>query len=402
MTTTAHGPDPLHTGTIRTVEPGAHAAPHGAAPNALQSALRSVDGLGVNLYAAVLAGGSGTRFWPASTARVPKQFLPLTGTSPMIRVSVDRLLPIVPAERIAVVTAASTRDDVIALLPELPPENVIGEPRGRNTAAACALAAQWAARHAAARRTDAVLVTTPSDHLIEPAAEIRSVLLAAAARAATGPRLLTLGLRPTFAATGYGWIRLGPHVATVEGRDVHRVDRFVEKPDRARAEEFLASGGHLWNLGLFAWRPQVFLDALAAHLPDTAQALEGADTPERLAEAFERIPSISVDHAVLEKHDTVECLPCTFAWDDLGSFTAAARHLPADAAGNTSIGPLLAVESRGCVAWAPEGGMTALLGVEDLIVVHAHGVTMVAPKARAEEVRKLVDALGPAGLARFR
>ncbi|MCE9635133.1 MAG: NTP transferase domain-containing protein [Planctomycetes bacterium] len=374
----------------------------GAATKPLQLPRRAVDGPGVNLYAAVLAGGSGTRFWPASTARVPKQFLPLTGRSAMIRVSVDRLLPIVPAERIAIVTSAATRDAVIRLLPEVPPENVLGEPRGRNTAAACALAARWAVRHAAARGTDPVLVTTPSDHLVEPLDELRDVLLSAAERAAGGPRLLTLGLRPTFAATGYGWIRLGRHVASVGGRDVHRVDRFVEKPDRARAEQFLASGGHLWNLGLFAWQPQVFLDALASHLPETAAALADADTPELLAAAYETIPSISVDHAVLEKHDVVECLPCSFRWDDLGSFAAAARHLPADAAGNTSIGPLLAVESKGCVAWAPEGGMTALLGVEDLIVVHAHGVTMVAPKARAEEVRKLVDALAPAGLERFR
>jgi mannose-1-phosphate guanylyltransferase len=316
----------------------------------------------------------------------------------MLRVSVDRVLPMVAPERVCVVTSAATRDDVVALLPDLPPENVLAEPRGRNTAAACALAARWAA----AKSRDAVLVTTPSDHLAEPASALREALQAAAARAADGTRLMTLGLRPTFAATGYGWIRLGGEVATSEGRGVHRVERFVEKPDRARAEEFLASGSYLWNLGLFAWRASAFLDALARHLPETATALAAADTPARLIDAYDRIPSISVDHAVLERHDDVECVPCSFAWDDLGSFAAVARHLAPDAAGNASIGPLLALDARGCVTYAEAGKMTALLGVEDLIVVHAHGVTLVAPKARAEEVRRLADALGSAGLERYR
>jgi mannose-1-phosphate guanylyltransferase len=352
----------------------------------------------VDLFAAVLAGGSGTRFWPASTVRVPKQFLRLTGRAPMLREAVERLLPMVPAERIAVVTAAATRDDVLRVLPELPAANVLGEPRGRNTAAACALAARWAAE----RSRDAVLVVTPSDHLTEPAEAFRAALTTAAERAAGGPRLLTLGLRPAYAATGYGWIQLGPKAEDRPGGAVHSVVRFVEKPDRARAEAFLAGGEHLWNLGVFAWRPQVFLDALAAHLPVTAQALAGASSPAALAAAYDAIPSISVDHAVLEKHGTVECVPCSFAWDDLGSFAAVARHLAADAAGNASIGPLLALESKGCLAWADDGRMTALLGVDDLIVVHANGVTLVLPKSRAEEVRKLVDALGPAGLERFR
>lgn len=352
----------------------------------------------MKLHAAILAGGSGTRFWPASTARVPKQFLPLTGRDPMLRVSVDRLLPLVPAERICVVTAESTRDDVVALLPDLPASNVLCEPRARNTAAACTLAARWAA----AKGDDAVLVTTPSDHLAEPASALRDALAAAASRAFETSRLLTLGLRPTFAATGYGWIQLGPEVARVGAHAVHQVEHFVEKPDRERAEAYLAGGRHLWNLGLFAWRPAAFLGALARHLPETAAALAEVGGPWDLRAAYDRIPSISVDHAVLEKHDAVEVLPCTFTWDDLGSFAAAARHLPQDSAANTAIGPLLALESHGCMTYAEPGKMTAILGVDDLIVVHAHGVTLVAPKSRAEDVKKLVDALGPADLARYR
>ncbi|MCG3135298.1 MAG: Mannose-1-phosphate guanylyltransferase RfbM [Planctomycetes bacterium] len=362
----------------------------------------------MNLHAAILAGGSGTRFWPASTARVPKQFLPLSGGLPMLRESFERLAPIVPPERICVVTARATENDVRALLPELPAPNVLGEPAARNTAAACTLAALWAKR----LDPDATLVTVPSDHLTQPAEALRAAVSAAAERADAAGTLVTLGLRPTHAATGFGWIKLGGERASVGGHAVHVVDRFVEKPDRKRAEQFLAGGGHLWNLGMFAWRAAAFLADVERHLPETWRKLAavaprmGVPGGDRaLADAYASIPSISVDHGVMEKAAAagrVECLPCDFTWDDMGSFAACGRHVPKDAQGNAAVGTLLALESGGNITWADDGHMTALLGVNDLIVVHAHGVTLVAPRARAEEVKKLVDALGPAGLERFR
>lgn len=351
----------------------------------------------MNLHAAILAGGSGTRFWPASTVRVPKQFLPLTGGAPMLREAADRLLPLVGPERLAVVTAESTADDVRRLLPELPAANLLAEPCGRNTAAACALAARWAHR----RDPDAVVVTTPSDHFVSPAEDLRAALAAAATRAAATGRLLTLGLRPTRAATGYGWIRLGAREETIGGFAIHRVEQFVEKPDRARAEAFFAGGAHLWNLGMFAWRADAFLSALLLHLPETAGALADA-ADGALGEAYARIASVSVDHGVLERHDGVEVIPTAFVWDDLGSFAAVARHIEPDAGGNHASGASLAVGARGCVTWAEPGALVALLGVENLIVVHANGVTLVAPRDRAEEVRRVVGELGPAGLAEFR
>jgi mannose-1-phosphate guanylyltransferase len=177
------------------------------------------------------------------------------------------------------------------------------------------------------------------------------------------------------------------------------VAQFVEKPDRARAERHLAEGGHLWNLGMFAWRAEAFLAELTRCLPDIAA--KSALALDSIARAYDGMPSISVDHGVLERATVVDCLPCSFAWDDVGSFAALARHLPKDAAGNVAVGPLLAIDAKGCIAWADADRMTALLGVEDLIVVHAHGATLVAHRSRAEDVRKIADSLGPAGLDRF-
>ncbi len=352
-----------------------------------------------HIFAALLAGGSGKRFWPASIRDLPKQMLPLTGAVPLVRASLDRLDGLVATNQRLVVTAERHVQPVRDLLADMPGAEVLGEPRARNTAAACALAARWAVE----RDPDAVLVTLPADHHIEPESALRAALGAAADRAASARTLVTLGLEPTRPATGFGWIRLGERQATLADHVAHTVDRFTEKPDLDAAERMLAEGSYRWNLGMFAWRADVFLEELALHAPNVSGPLLGVDlqsAPE-LAAAFDAVQSISVDHAVLEHSKRVDCVPCAFEWDDLGSFAALARHLPRDEHGNTAVGRLLALESTGCVAWADDQRLTALLGVEDLLVVHANGVTMVAPRDRAEEVRNLVDALGPAGLEDF-
>ncbi len=358
----------------------------------------------MRLFAAVLAGGSGTRFWPASTRDVPKQMLPLGGGAPLLREAVDRLAGLVPPERTVIVTAARSAAATAALLPELGAQHVVGEPRARNTAAACAVAAHWVR----ARDPEGVLVVLPADHVVRPAEELRAALAAAAARAATSDRLLTLGLRPAFAATGYGWIETGDETARPDGRPVVRVVRFTEKPDRERAEAFLAGGRHLWNLGMFAWRADAFLDELAHRLSGVAgpcapltEAFRAGDAGPALVAAFDACEAISVDHGVLEHSERVECLPCSFTWDDLGSFPALLRHLAADSSGNVAVGDLVSEESSGCIAWNADGGLTALLGVRDLVVVHAGGVTLVAPVARAEEIKRLVAETERRGLGRF-
>jgi mannose-1-phosphate guanylyltransferase len=349
----------------------------------------------LTLHIVILAGGSGTRFWPASTRDVPKQFLPLANGAPLLRATYERIAPLAPPERVAVVTSAATADAVRKLLPELPPANVIGEPVARNTAAACAVAARWAL----ARDANAVVVTVPADHLVSPAEDLRAKLAAAAAHAEAARSLVTLGLQPAHAATGFGWIRLAHELGRVGPHLVHRVADFIEKPDRRRAEAFFAAGGHLWNLGMFAWRADVFLAEVARHLPEVARRAELA--AESMERAYDGMPAISVDRGVLEHAADVDCLPCTFEWDDVGSFTAFARHLPHDEHGNAAVGPLVALDSKDCFAWAEDGRMTALLGVKDVIVVHSHGATLVVHRSRAEEVRRIVEHLGPAGLDRF-
>ena len=346
-------------------------------------------------FLVLLAGGSGTRFWPASTRDVPKQFLPLAGGGPLLRETYDRVAELVPPERVLVVASSRFVEAIRKLLPEIPAGNVIGEPAARNTAAACAVGARWAA----ARAKDAVVVTLPTDHVIAPPETLRAKLRAAAEHASAWGSLVTLGLKPTFAATGYGWLHMGPEVARTRGEVVHRVASFVEKPDRERAERYLAHGGYLWNLGMFAWRADAFLAELARHQPKIAERSDLALTS--IEKAYEDMPSISVDHGVLEHAASVHCLPCSFAWDDLGSCAALSRHLPKDAAGNCAVGTLVALDAKDCVTWAPDGSVTALLGVEDLIVVHTNGATLVAHRSRSEDVRKIVDELKARGLERF-
>jgi mannose-1-phosphate guanylyltransferase len=330
--------------------------------------------------------------------------LPLTGGAALLREAVLRLDGLVAPANTLVITAARHVAAVRELLPELPPQNIVGEPRARNTAAACALAT-WIVHD---RDPDATLAILPADHVIDPAESLRADLAAAALRAQDADVLLTLGLTPTRPATGYGWIRLGEAVAEPAGKAVHKVDRFLEKPDRETAEQLLVSRGHVWNLGMFVWRTSVFLRELATHLPQVATPFEGLgaklrgpDGQTALTEAFDGALGISVDYGVFERSACVECIPCQFKWDDLGSFAAVARHLPTDEHGNVGIGARIAEDAQDCIVWSGDDGLTALLGVRGLIVVHTESVTLVAPRERAEDIRDIVARLPGTALEKF-
>ncbi|MAE29704.1 MAG: sugar phosphate nucleotidyltransferase [Planctomycetota bacterium] len=355
-----------------------------------------------DLYAVLMAGGSGTRFWPASRRARPKQFLPIGGEQPMLTTTAHRLGDLVPTERLLVSTGIPYRAEVQRLLPELPEQNILAEPLARNTLP-CLV---WAAREIERRAPGSLQVTLAADHVIEPAEEFRDSLRAAAQAAGDGS-LVTLGIRPTRPATGYGYIEVGeqlsPHEARTDSAPVHPVHpvhivrRFVEKPDANLAAEFLASGNFLWNSGMFIWRTDAFLAAVERWCPELAPLadIDGTSSPSKIESAFAALPSLSVDVGLMERADNVLVLPVDYTWNDVGSWSALPGVSAADESGNFTSGgaQLISEQSTGCVVHGEEGELVALLGVEDLVVVRAGRTTLVCPRERAEEVRAIVAAL---------
>jgi len=247
---------------------------------------------------------------------------------------------------------------------------------------------------AASRDSNAVLLNLPADHVIRPAEEFRDTVRRALARADDAATLLTFGIRPTRPATGYGYIRENQEVAP----GIHRVASFVEKPDRATAAEYVATGQYRWNSGMFAWRADTFLGEVAAHLPDLASGLDRLrDDPDSLAEVFPRLPAISVDYGVMEKTDRAEVVAADFTWDDVGSFEALGRILDADDAGNRARGDLLALSAKNVIAVAPKGHLVAALGVRDIAVLVTEDATLVCRREDAQRVKEIVALLSDQG-----
>ncbi len=349
------------------------------------------------LYAVVLAGGQGTRFWPASRTARPKQFLPIGSGKPMLERTCARLEGLVPWERILVVSAAAQADLVRRVLRPLPRENLILEPEGRNTAPCVALASLVLDE----RDPDSVQAVLPADHVIEPETSLRRSLRLAAEEAASGAYLITLGVRPTHPATGYGYIELSAELARREGTPLYAVGRFVEKPDRARAQSFLATGRHLWNSGMFAWSTRTILQAYRVLQADLLEGLERGRARGTLGAEYAMLPSVPVDTAILERASNVRVFPIEYSWNDVGSWAALPEVVPADASGNfaavTGEARIVAEDSAGCVVFAEEREIIALLGVRDLVVVRAGDATLVCPRERAQDVRRIVERLRTEG-----
>jgi mannose-1-phosphate guanylyltransferase len=336
-----------------------------------------------HLYTVILAGGVGSRFWPVSTPARPKQLLPLASEQPLIRDTVERILPLVPAERLRILTGGHLAGPILAEMRELGEENLLLEPRAAGTAPVLA----WAAAELERRDPDAVMVSLHADHVITPPERFRELIAHAAALAVEHRRLFTIGAVPTRPETGYGYIRVGPGLPG----GGHEVARFVEKPDAATAQGYLDAGDFLWNTGLFVWRAADLLDEVQRVSPELRELVpllrEG-----RAAEFFERAPTISIDHAVLERSDRVGVVRATFDWDDVGAWDAVRRTRPMDAAGNVTLGPAYAVESRGCTVYADDGPVVAF-GVDDLVIVRTGGVTFVAHRDRTPDLKKLLAEL---------
>jgi mannose-1-phosphate guanylyltransferase len=343
-----------------------------------------------HLFAVIMAGGSGTRFWPASTRARPKQFLAVAGERPMISETVDRLAGLIDPERVLVVAGADQEGLVRECLPDLRRENILLEPIGRNTAACVALAAFEVRR----RDPQAVQVVLPADHVIRPAESFRRTIVAAAAEARRDARLVTLGIVPDHAATGYGYIEQGELLADHDGIGAYAVLRFVEKPDAERAAAFVASGRFRWNAGIFVWETSVILEAFRRHAPAIHAALDGPGDAATLARVYPTLPSLPVDEAIMECSDRCSVLPIDYTWNDVGSWPSLADVLAQDADGNHVGGGerLIVEDAQGCVVHG-DGGLTALIGVRDLVVVRSGRTTLVCPRSRAQEVRGIVARL---------
>ncbi|MBX7193554.1 MAG: NTP transferase domain-containing protein [Sandaracinaceae bacterium] len=344
-----------------------------------------------HLFAVVMAGGSGTRFWPLSRRLKPKQLLALAEPERTLLAStVERVAPLVPTERVLVVTGHHLAEGTRMALPSLPPINVLAEPIAKNTAPCVA----WAAYHALARDPDAVLAVLAADHFVIDGAAYLEVIRRAVTAAADGS-LVTVGIKPSRPETGYGYLEVGGEVGPGFS---HTVLRFVEKPDAVRAIEFVQSGRFLWNSGQFFFRADAIVRAFEQHMPELARAMGGVrHAPSRAEEmrvvdaAYAGAASISIDHGIMEKAERVRVIPGDFGWSDVGSWTTAWELAKKDDAGNA--GTAAFVDARGNFVHAPSGKVVAMLGVSDLVVVDTPDALLVMPRERAQDVRAIVDAL---------
>jgi mannose-1-phosphate guanylyltransferase len=357
----------------------------------------------VKIYPVVMAGGSGTRFWPLSRKNRPKQFLALAGDAPLLAATVDRLPPLARGRDTYVVCGPAHAAAARRMLPSLPAANFIVEPCARNTAPCVGLAAL----HVAARDTRGVIAMLPADHHIAKPKAFRDALGAAAALAAQGA-VATIGIHPSRPETGYGYLKLGPRLAA-RGRPkgsgpAHKVERFVEKPDVVTAARYLADGGYLWNSGIFVFRADVILDEIGRAMPVLGEQLDvigqSLGTPayaRTLKRVFPDCPSISIDYGVMEKSKRIAVVPAEFGWSDVGSFAALPDVRPTDHLGNVAEGDALVIDGRNDVVVAAGGRPVAVVGIDDVVVVDAGDAVLVCRRDRAQDVRKAVEELGRRG-----
>lgn len=343
-----------------------------------------------SVYALILAGGGGTRLWPASRRRRPKQLLTLGGSESLLAATFRRASKVLDREHTLVVTAADQAEAIRAELPDLPAENLIAEPAARNTGPAVGLGAAIVARRAG---KDARLAILPSDAFIADEAAFAQVLGKAFVHAAE--TIVTIGIKPTRPETGYGYLERGPLV-----RDgVYKVARFVEKPDLATAATYLASPNFLWNAGMFFFTAERFLAEARAHLPELGAILDDIHTssdPLRTAEQrYPAAPKISVDYGIMEKASGIRVVPGDFGWNDVGSWSALADIRTQDQAGNVIAGDVVARAVSGSVLVSEPGApLVGVVGVDNLVVVATKDAVLVVSKDRAQEVRAIVEALG--------
>ncbi|MDP1991831.1 MAG: mannose-1-phosphate guanylyltransferase [Syntrophales bacterium] len=355
------------------------------------------------MFAVIMAGGKGARFWPRSRERMPKHLLDILGERTIIRETVDRIRPLVPAEKTLIVTGRSHAAELIRQLPEIPPENILIEPVGRNTAPCIGLAAL----HILKRVPDAVMLVLPSDHRIGDEAAFRRILQAAAREAFQGNSLVTIGIRPTGPETGYGYIEQGELISNNGSDELYRVRSIREKPPREQAERFLAQGGFSWNSGMFVWKASTIIEAIGLHLPDLQRGLLeirealGTDREEEVVGTiYAGLQSVSIDYGVMEKAKDVLVIPGAFDWSDLGSWDALWEVSQKDINGNAVRGEFIGIDAANSLVHS-SGKLVALVGVKDLLVVETKDALLICRRGRSQDVKKIVESLEKSGLTSY-
>lgn len=357
------------------------------------------------LHALIMAGGGGTRFWPRSRQKKPKQFLSLVGERTLLQQTLDRVEGLCIPERSWVITSAAHREECTRQLPELPPENVVGEPCGRDTAACIGLGAALMSR----RDPEATMIVTPADHVIEPVQEFRRALQAASAMVEENPHaLVTLGIPPTFPATGYGYVQRGESIAQRQGISIFRVRSFREKPTFDVAQQFLQSGDYFWNSGIFLWKARTILTALEINQPTLYAAVQRIAmewySPNRddvLRAEYEGLTKISIDYAVMEKAKEVLVVQAPYRWDDVGSWLALERMHPQDADRNTVLARHCGIATKNCVVVGDPDVLLTTVGVENLLIIQDGDAILVADRREEGTVKNLVDLLRKKGLEKY-
>jgi mannose-1-phosphate guanylyltransferase len=343
-------------------------------------------------YAVIMAGGKGERFWPLSTSKHPKQLLALVGDKPLIAQAVDRLEGLVPPENIFVVTNADLVDATRKAAPLLPPENIVGEPIGRDTAAAVACGGALVK----ARDEKGVFAVLTADQVMGDLDLFSATLKGGMDLANQNNILVTIGIEPTFPATGFGYIESGETFAEERGVEFRKATRFVEKPDEGTAAGYLETGRFYWNSGMFIWSVPSLEKAFGEHCPEMQalmDTLAGYAQDGKIVEGMDAtypdLGKISIDYALMEKADNIVMACGTFSWDDVGSWPALEEHFEQDDDGNTRIGQVETLDADGNIVLSKDR-LTAVIGVKDLVVVQAEGVTLVCPKDRAQDIKQMV------------
>ena len=353
----------------------------------------------MTLYATILAGGSGTRFWPKSRANLPKQFLILQGTQSLLQNTAKRIEPLVPAERTFVVTATHQQSETLQQLPQVPSANILAEPLARNTSAAIALAA-W---HLLTLDPEAVMIVLPADHAIADGDTFCACLQQAAIAAQHHEILMTLGVRPTYAATGYGYIKAGPSLSTPNAPDACEAVQFTEKPNAEAASRMIESGEYLWNCGIFIWQAATIARELQQYLPDLWNGVQaygaawqaGADS-ETLYQHYAQLPAISIDYGILEQSDRVGVVPSSFDWSDVGSWRSLTDLHATDGDGSVIVGQHMGQESTNLIVYSPDK-LVATVGVSNLIIVQTDDVLLICDMERDQDVKNFIDMLKQQG-----